>query len=79
MTNKQDINNTPEPDAGEYITVLMGYFRPANDEKDVTTTLLLQRFATRSSVWIPVLVSVPNMSITPCFPQVSSMAAVPDP
>ncbi|MDR0349430.1 MAG: 5-formyltetrahydrofolate cyclo-ligase [Tannerella sp.] len=36
----EDLNenkdNAPECDPGEYITVLMGYFRPAKDEKDTT-------------------------------------------
>ena len=36
MDDKQNKDNTPEPDAGEYITILMGYFRPATDEKDAT-------------------------------------------
>jgi hypothetical protein len=36
-----DLKNNPSPpdperDAGEYITVLMDYFRPAGEEKDVT-------------------------------------------
>ncbi|MDR2917642.1 MAG: 5-formyltetrahydrofolate cyclo-ligase [Tannerella sp.] len=36
MNDKQDKNNAPERDAGEYIAVLMGYFRPAKDDKDTT-------------------------------------------
>lgn len=36
MDDKNEKDNAPDPDAGEYISVLMGYFRPSADEKDTT-------------------------------------------
>ncbi|MDR1221755.1 MAG: 5-formyltetrahydrofolate cyclo-ligase [Tannerella sp.] len=34
--SNKNTDNTRDRDAGEYITILMSYFRPAGDEKDAT-------------------------------------------
>jgi hypothetical protein len=36
MNDNNNTDSTKDRDAGEYITILMNYFRPAGDEKDTT-------------------------------------------